>query len=87
MSGRKVVNTPEGLAAALHPSRLRLILLIENNLYMLAKEVDTEEEALAIREMFQRPLGVLNQRFGLRSNAAQPHHPPTNGLTRPGGRP
>jgi hypothetical protein len=48
----------------------RLIELIEGNLFFLAKQVKTREQAIAIKERFQRPLGVLNSRFELSTNSA-----------------
>lgn len=52
------------------PERFRLVRLIESNLFYLAKEIETPEQAKVVREMFQRPLGVLNSRFGLNTNSA-----------------
>jgi hypothetical protein len=55
----------------------RLVELIEGNLFFLCKSIQTREEAIAIKQRFQRPLGVLNSRFDLQSNG-----PAKNRLTR-----
>lgn len=47
----------------------RLLSLIEGNLHYVVKMEMTREQALDIKQRFQRPLGVLNSRFGLRSNS------------------
>jgi hypothetical protein len=58
------------LDALFSPSVCRLIRLLEANLFVLAKEIETEEQAKALRALVQRPVGVLNSRFGMRSNAS-----------------
>lgn len=66
-----IIVTPESQVEALFtPERARLVRLMESNLFCLAKEIENEAQARVVRELFQRPLGVLNARFGLRSNAA-----------------
>lgn len=60
------------------PEMQRLLQMIETNLYFTVKNVQTLEEALAIRQAFQRPLGVLNSRFNLTSNSTHRRKPLTN---------
>lgn len=53
----------------LDPPFARLVELIESNLFLIANSELTREQAIDIKSRFQRPLGVLNSRHGLASNA------------------
>ena len=54
----------------LSPELQRLLLLVESNVhYIVRHEHLTREEAMDIKQRLTRPLGVLNSRFGFRSEA------------------
>lgn len=46
----------------------RLIMLVETNLHTLARAEElTAEQAICLKQRFSLPIGVLNQRFQLRT--------------------
>ncbi len=50
------------------PEMQRMLLLVESTLYFLVKYDMTREEARDLQQRIARPLGILNARYGWRSN-------------------
>jgi len=52
------------------PDLQRLILLVESTLHHIVRGEMSREDAVDIKGRIARPIGLLNQRHGLRSESA-----------------
>lgn len=60
------------------PEMLQLIEHVERSLHHISRQVETREQAIAVKQRVLGPVGIINSRFGLRSSSPPPWR---NGLT------